>query len=256
MQPPYAGFQSNNPQNNFRESNQSPLQSYNEIPSLERMLVVDGGSPSDVHAYTRSSQCAIPSIEFEAPTNDQSGRGIAFSQSYVQLSHAGSQMGNEFHKSKSASYLSPPLTPAVSMQWHVANNNAVNDIGPNGAPCNYYSGSETASKPLVASLEEIPDWLCIYLKTDASKDHLLKWDMFTLPQLDYFDECMRKLFRDDMFAIIRKYESIRQNANAELEKRVQSVLKMASSSSSNERSRKSTAQPRSMDSSYAFVDKL
>ncbi|XP_050069080.1 scaffold protein salvador-like [Anopheles maculipalpis] len=57
--------------------------------------------------------------------------------------------------------------------------------------------------------EKVPEWLFLYAKSSSEKDHIIKWDMFQLQQLEDFLGIMKKLYRQECNIIVAKYEVIR-----------------------------------------------
>ncbi|MCP3665833.1 MAG: hypothetical protein GY696_25615 [Gammaproteobacteria bacterium] len=70
--------------------------------------------------------------------------------------------------------------------------------------------------------EEIPIWLRVYFKASPSLDHKLKWELFSLSELDCFDAMLNRLFRDELEELVMRYERIRIAISQELEYRNQS----------------------------------
>uniref|UniRef100_A0A182M1G5 WW domain-containing protein n=1 Tax=Anopheles culicifacies TaxID=139723 RepID=A0A182M1G5_9DIPT len=62
--------------------------------------------------------------------------------------------------------------------------------------------------------EKVPEWLFLYAKSSSEKDHIIKWDMFQLQQLEDFLGIMKKLYRQECNIIVAKYEVIRYKACA------------------------------------------
>ncbi|KAH8292529.1 hypothetical protein KR054_011435 [Drosophila jambulina] len=58
-------------------------------------------------------------------------------------------------------------------------------------------------------LEEIPKWLAVYSEADSSKDHLLQFNMFSLPELEGFDSMLVRLFKQELGTIVGFYERYR-----------------------------------------------
>uniref|UniRef100_A0A182NE02 WW domain-containing protein n=1 Tax=Anopheles dirus TaxID=7168 RepID=A0A182NE02_9DIPT len=56
--------------------------------------------------------------------------------------------------------------------------------------------------------EKVPEWLFLYAKSSSEKDHIIKWDMFQLQQLEDFLGIMKKLYRQECNIIVAKYEVI------------------------------------------------
>ncbi|XP_062127158.1 scaffold protein salvador [Drosophila sulfurigaster albostrigata] len=59
-------------------------------------------------------------------------------------------------------------------------------------------------------LEEIPKWLAVYSEADSSKDHLLQFNMFSLPELEGFDSMLVRLFKQELGTIVGFYERYRR----------------------------------------------
>ncbi|CAD5233536.1 unnamed protein product [Bursaphelenchus xylophilus] len=67
--------------------------------------------------------------------------------------------------------------------------------------------------------EDIPPWLKLYGEAPFQSDHLLKWTMFKLPQLQQFDRMLRKLYKQEVLNTVSKYERVRAEINTELLRR-------------------------------------
>jgi len=67
--------------------------------------------------------------------------------------------------------------------------------------------------------EEIPVWLRVYVKASPALDHKLKWDLFRLPELECFDEMLKKLLNDEQAEVVMRYEGIRYRMSQELANR-------------------------------------
>ena len=52
--------------------------------------------------------------------------------------------------------------------------------------------------------EEIPRWLNVYSRADSSSDHLIKWDMFSVDQLECFEAMLNRLFRDELEKLVMR----------------------------------------------------
>ena len=52
--------------------------------------------------------------------------------------------------------------------------------------------------------EEIPIWLRVYFKASPSLDHHLKWDLFTLPELEGFEAMLNRLLRDELEELVMR----------------------------------------------------
>lgn len=76
-------------------------------------------------------------------------------------------------------------------------------------------------------LEEIPEWLVVYFRADPSKDHILKFPMFSLQELECFDGMLIRLYKQELGSIVGGYEKYRRaltlEINRRLEKRMKSV---------------------------------
>uniref|UniRef100_A0A915KRF9 Uncharacterized protein n=1 Tax=Romanomermis culicivorax TaxID=13658 RepID=A0A915KRF9_ROMCU len=67
--------------------------------------------------------------------------------------------------------------------------------------------------------QEVPDWLYIYAKAPHESDHLLKWDVFRWPQLEYFNVMMIRLLKQEVAQIVIEYERYRHAIVSEIERR-------------------------------------
>ncbi|XP_014772695.1 scaffold protein salvador [Octopus bimaculoides] len=67
--------------------------------------------------------------------------------------------------------------------------------------------------------EEIPDWMYIYCKANQDHDHKLKWPLFRLGELEYFDALLTRLYKQELQNIVMQYENHRTNLLREVEKR-------------------------------------
>lgn len=56
---------------------------------------------------------------------------------------------------------------------------------------------------------EVPKWLRIYARSSKEKDHIIKWNMFKVEQLEIISEMMNKLFKEESQQLVMKYESLR-----------------------------------------------
>ncbi|XP_052869616.1 scaffold protein salvador [Anopheles cruzii] len=70
--------------------------------------------------------------------------------------------------------------------------------------------------------EKVPEWLFLYAKSSSEKDHIIKWDMFQLQQLEDFLGMMKKLYRQECNIIVAKYEVIR----IQIHSRMQEIRRM------------------------------
>uniref|UniRef100_A0A5S6QUK0 WW domain-containing protein n=1 Tax=Trichuris muris TaxID=70415 RepID=A0A5S6QUK0_TRIMR len=77
----------------------------------------------------------------------------------------------------------------------------------------------------VYTVHDIPDWIKVYARAPHDSDHLLKWDLFRLPQLDCFDHMLLKLYKQEINTIVIAYERYRFALVNELERRKRNQLK-------------------------------
>lgn len=68
---------------------------------------------------------------------------------------------------------------------------------------------------------EIPDWLQVYARAPVKYDHILKWELFQLADLDTYQGMLKLLFMKELEQIVKMYEAYRQALHTELEKRKQ-----------------------------------
>lgn len=68
---------------------------------------------------------------------------------------------------------------------------------------------------------EIPDWLQVYARAPVKYDHILKWELFQLADLDTYQGMLKLLFMKELEQIVRMYEAYRQALLTELENRKQ-----------------------------------
>jgi len=71
--------------------------------------------------------------------------------------------------------------------------------------------------------EEIPIWLRVYFKASPSLDHHLKWDLFTLPELEGFEAMLNRLLRDELEELVMRYEALRVAISQETDHRAYTV---------------------------------
>ena len=57
--------------------------------------------------------------------------------------------------------------------------------------------------------QEIPHFIKVYSLAPSNLDNLLDWNMFSLPQLEYFLGMLNRLWRDDLEEIVSRFESHR-----------------------------------------------
>lgn len=72
--------------------------------------------------------------------------------------------------------------------------------------------------------EEIPIWLRVYFKASPSLDHHLKWDLFTLPELEGFEAMLNRLLRDELEELVMRYEAMRVAISQEMDARTAVAL--------------------------------
>ncbi|XP_038611941.1 protein salvador homolog 1 [Tachyglossus aculeatus] len=68
---------------------------------------------------------------------------------------------------------------------------------------------------------EIPDWLQVYARAPVKYDHILKWELFQLADLDTYQGMLKLLFKKELERIVKLYEAYRQALLSELENRKQ-----------------------------------
>lgn len=68
---------------------------------------------------------------------------------------------------------------------------------------------------------EIPDWLQVYARAPVKYDHILKWELFQLADLDTYQGMLKLLFMKELERIVKLYEAYRQALLTELENRKQ-----------------------------------
>ncbi|KAG7229145.1 hypothetical protein INR49_013088 [Caranx melampygus] len=98
----------------------------------------------------------------------------------------------------------PPLPPPVTYQPRPAERNQ-----PVLVPANPYHTAE------------IPDWLQVYARAPLKYDHILKWELFQLADLDTYQGMLKLLFMKELEHIVKSYEAYRQALLSEVEARKQ-----------------------------------
>lgn len=98
----------------------------------------------------------------------------------------------------------PPLPPPVTYQPLPAERNQ-----PVLVPANPYHTAE------------IPDWLQVYARAPLKYDHILKWELFQLADLDTYQGMLKLLFMKELEHIVKSYEAYRQALLSEVEARKQ-----------------------------------
>lgn len=84
---------------------------------------------------------------------------------------------------------------------------AIRPEAPLYAPPSHTHNALVPANPYL--LEEIPKWLAVYSEADSSKDHLLQFNMFSLPELEGFDSMLVRLFKQELGTIVGFYERYR-----------------------------------------------
>lgn len=98
----------------------------------------------------------------------------------------------------------PPLPPPVTYQPRPAGRSQAVLV-----PANPYHTAE------------IPDWLQVYARAPLKYDHILKWELFQLVDLDTYQGMLKLLFMKELECIVKSYESYRQALLAEVGARKQ-----------------------------------
>ncbi|XP_007886391.1 protein salvador homolog 1 isoform X1 [Callorhinchus milii] len=98
----------------------------------------------------------------------------------------------------------PPLPPPVTYQPRPPDRNQLVLV-----PANPYHTAE------------IPDWLKVYARAPVKYDHILKWELFQLADLDTYQGMLKLLFMKELERIVKSYEAYRQALLTELENRKQ-----------------------------------
>uniref|UniRef100_A0A8C3AII0 Protein salvador homolog 1 n=2 Tax=Cyclopterus lumpus TaxID=8103 RepID=A0A8C3AII0_CYCLU len=98
----------------------------------------------------------------------------------------------------------PPLPPPVTYQPRPVDRNQ-----PVLVPANPYHTAE------------IPDWLQVYARAPLKYDHILKWELFQLADLDTYQGMLKLLFMKELEHIVKSYEAYRQALLSEVEARKQ-----------------------------------
>ncbi|CAL8288898.1 unnamed protein product [Gadus morhua 'NCC'] len=68
---------------------------------------------------------------------------------------------------------------------------------------------------------EIPDWLQVYARAPLKYDHILKWELFQLGDLDTYQGMLKLLFMKELEHIVKSYEAYRQALLSEADARKQ-----------------------------------
>ncbi|NXM72136.1 SAV1 protein, partial [Serilophus lunatus] len=93
-------------------------------------------------------------------------------------------------------------------------------------PVSYQPQQAERSQPLLVPANpyhtaEIPDWLQVYARAPVKYDHILKWELFQLADLDTYQGMLKLLFMKELERIVKLYEAFRQALLSELEHRQQ-----------------------------------
>lgn len=93
-------------------------------------------------------------------------------------------------------------------------------------PVTYQPRQVERSQPLLVPANpyhtaEIPDWLQVYARAPVKYDHILKWELFQLADLDTYQGMLKLLFMKELERIVKLYEAYRQALISEVETRKQ-----------------------------------
>ncbi|KAM9294242.1 protein salvador homolog 1 [Gastrophryne carolinensis] len=93
-------------------------------------------------------------------------------------------------------------------------------------PVTYQPRQVERSQPLLVPANpyytaEIPDWLQVYARAPVKYDHILKWELFQLADLDTYQGMLKLLFMKELERIVKLYEAYRQALLTEVEARKQ-----------------------------------
>ncbi|XP_077180245.1 protein salvador homolog 1 [Paroedura picta] len=93
-------------------------------------------------------------------------------------------------------------------------------------PVTYQPQQSERSQPILVPANpyhtaEIPDWLQVYARAPVKYDHILKWELFQLADLDTYQGMLKLLFMKELERIVKLYEAYRQALLSELESRKQ-----------------------------------
>ncbi|KAL8168634.1 UNVERIFIED_CONTAM: Protein salvador 1 [Gekko kuhli] len=93
-------------------------------------------------------------------------------------------------------------------------------------PVTYQPQQNERSQPILVPANpyhtaEIPDWLQVYARAPVKYDHILKWELFQLADLDTYQGMLKLLFMKELERIVKLYEAYRQALLSELESRKQ-----------------------------------
>lgn len=93
-------------------------------------------------------------------------------------------------------------------------------------PVTYQPRSAERNQPVLVPANpyhtaEIPDWLQVYARAPLKYDHILKWELFQLVDLDTYQGMLKLLFMKELEHIVKSYEAYRQALLAEVDTRKQ-----------------------------------
>lgn len=69
--------------------------------------------------------------------------------------------------------------------------------------------------------QEIPHWLVVFSRATSDSDHVLRWELFRLPELDCFNAMLTRLYRKELEEIVMRYEEYRLRLIELMERRLQ-----------------------------------
>ncbi|XP_006824480.1 protein salvador homolog 1-like [Saccoglossus kowalevskii] len=73
----------------------------------------------------------------------------------------------------------------------------------------HHQRSEVMVPPNPHLYTEIPHWLKVYAKAPFEHDHKLKWELFKLPELDFFQSMLTRLYKEEAESVVNDYENYR-----------------------------------------------
>lgn len=82
---------------------------------------------------------------------------------------------------------------------------------------NYHQTIVPANPYLLA---RYPDFLMVYLNAPPDKDHTLKWHMFNLDDLKFFDGILNQSYKTALKRKVENYEKYRRALRLEIDKRI------------------------------------
>lgn len=101
-------------------------------------------------------------------------------------------------------YASPPQSPRALL--------------PTPTNINYNHQNIVPANPYL--LARYPDFLMVYLNAPPDKDHTLKWHMFNLEELKYFDGILNQSYKTALKRKVENYEKYRRALRLEMDKRL------------------------------------